>query len=401
MNLILIGLLLFEISLISFYEKKITPFTILGVPFFIVLVISYISSKIMSFIDVDPFIIVLWIICMLVFWIGGQFGKLIALPIKFNTYCLHKKNRDLLIFFITTFLALLLLFNAIRIAVTLDNPMLISTDYYSKQIVLGIYEWVRTLNMIFLIYLLGNINKNKKKFLIPIILILLTLFIFQIKGMIIMPIMAGIIYRVLNGNMKINKNLVLIIIVLSIATFLIVYALPYLFSKQFDFVFSKDFLEFIFNHILSFLNSGILGFSAKYKQGAFIADSQRLQIVAPFMNILRHFTDWNRYSIENAPLLINYSEGFSSNVGTIFGTFYIHLKGFCTYLFAFFLGFLSYFQMNLANKSKNIWDKIIYCNLLSILAFGWFEYYFWHQYIISMFIIMLIFSLLSKLKIKY
>lgn len=399
MNFIFTLLLLFEIMFIIFIERSITPFSLLAIPFFIVLLISIFSNLVLNFVSVNTFCIVLWIICLFSFWIGGLLSFNLTNKLSLNNIDEKKKVVGFLICIFSILFSILILIRAIKLISTLSNPILISTDFYSKQIVSDGYEWFRTLLMIFLIFLIGNVSVNRIYYFIPILFILCTLFIFQIKGMILMPIVGGVLYKTIFCNVKIRIRTVIFIVLISILTFFITYSLPYLFSQQYEFVFNINFIKKITSQFVAFFNSGILGFSSKLSNNYNISNHNKMQIIAPFMNILRHMFGWERYTISNQSYLINYKEQIGSNVSTIFGTFYLHLDLLWTIIFAFLLGFLSYFSMFFSKKSDNVWDKIFCCNLLSILIFGWFEYYFWHQYIISMFIIIIIFSFLSKISV--
>lgn len=397
MLFISIAPLLFLIICVISYEKKITPFTVLSVPFLFIALISIFSSISLDFIEFDLFIIYLWIICLIFFYIGGRVGLSIINQIKIESIA-YKSSGYILIFLFSTILSLILLYNSVSIALDHPNPIYISTDEYATEISSGIYEWIRTFNMIFLVYLIGNISIRKVIFIIPITIIILNLLIFQIKGMLLMPVLAGIMYRLIFQNDNLKFINIFYIGITGIFFVFLIYSLPFLFSGQYDYVFSSDFISNVINKVFGFLNAGILGFSAFYNSNIIISDHQSLQIIAPFMNILRHIVGWERYVIEMAPLSINDAEMIYSNVGTIFGTFYLHTNFFFTCLFAFFVGFLSYCLMQISVKSKNSWARVMHVNLLSILFFGWFEYYFWHQYIISIFIILSIFSVISRLK---
>jgi hypothetical protein len=376
-------------------ERGVTPFKVLATPFFLIVVISYFSSEFLSFIDFDPFLILLWMISLIFFFIGGQFGIKASQMIRFKAYK-TAPVKGWVVFFTSTFFSSTLLFNSISVALSLENPILISTDEFSQEIAGGVYEWIRTFNMIFLIYLIGNITKDKKKFIFPIILIVLNLIIFQIKGMLLMPIIAGVFYRIINKNKAINLKTLMAFSLLGFFVFLTLYSLPYLAAGKFDHVFSNNFLESVVVKIFAFLNAGILGFDSQYANEI----TDKAQIVTPIMNVLRHFFDWDRHTVSTVSHVINYKEGLYSNVSTMFGTFYLHSNLFITSIFALFFGFLSYFQMSLAFKSNNSWDRVLYVYILSILSFGWFEYYFWHQYILSTILIMMVFSFLSRFKIN-
>lgn len=333
----------------------------------------------------------------MMFFIGGRIGQSLINKIKIKSYT-DKSSSSFLIFLFATILSILLLYNSASVALAHPNPIYISTDEYSDEISSGIYEWIRTFNIIFLIYLIAHISRKKFFFLIPILIIILNLLIFQIKGMLLMPLMAGLMYRLIYNNSYLKFVNIFYIVIMGIIFVFLIYSLPFLFSGQYDYILNTDFIINIINKVFGFLNAGILGFSAFYSSNLIISDYQSLQIIAPFMNILRYIGGWERYTIEMVPLSINDTEIIYSNVGTIFGTFYLHTNFLITCLFAFLIGFISYSLMQISAQSKNSWDKILHVNFLSILFFGWFEYYFWHQYIISIIIILIIFAIISRLK---
>ena len=148
------------------------------------------------------------------------------------------------------------------------------------------------------------------------------------------------------------------------------------------------------NSISNYMFAGVLAFDYSDKKSF---DKQGVDyLLSPFNNLLRRVTGWERVSISNDyRKTISVSDGVTSNVRTIFGTIYLHTNLFITLLAAFIIGGIS--RLLYEFRNLNIYFRLSYGFFSSVLIFGFFEYYFWHQYIITLISVPFLIGIISTL----
>ena len=268
------------------------------------------------------------------------------------------------------------------------------TDQFTKDYGQGISFLLRIFSFIGLIYFIGVADKGLNFKYIILIIFIVPLLMYQVKGMLILPILAGILFRNYTGKLKLSLKLASYIIFIIFGSFFILYSIPIIIQMGSIEEINADFFIKQFDKIFQYFYSGVLSFSYALRNNI---NFQNLNngniIVAPFWNILRRFTGWERVASVVTPIFlpINKSGTYTSNVFTIFGTVYLYLGLVKTMVLSFLLGLLNYYYRYLAYKDNNILYKINYFFNSAILMIGWFDYMYYHTYVWGMlFVIMVI-----------
>jgi hypothetical protein len=160
-----------------------------------------------------------------------------------------------------------------------------------------------------------------------------------------------------------------------------------------------EFMDFIYKHFFFYLFSGPLGFSEMLKN-KWVATGDASPMFAPFLNIFHLFTGEEMISPINKLRVVITPNYVGTNVFTFFGTMYFYLGKVNGIIFTFVIG-LSYYSLYfLGILLRKNWLIITVFILLTLLAFGWFEYYLYHLMVIEIPVFCLLMSICLEKKVK-
>lgn len=383
-------------------EKKyngtyFTPYFFLVVPFLIVISINVLLSSSTIFYKVDSYSILLWMLYSLFFWVGSLFF-----------YPITKKRENLtidkasffskLIINIGIVSSILLIIIGINL-IAANNIHYFGSDDFSGEYGQGISAYLRIFSIISTIYYIAVVNKSFKYRYITMIIFIVPLLLYQIKGMLLIPIIGGLIFRIYIGNLKISFRFISILLVLIFMSFITLYSLPIVLQTGSFEELDKDFFAKQFEKIFQYLFSGVLGYSYALVNEINFEHLDGNIIISPLWNILRRVTGWDRVESVLTEISFPISENgeYFSNVFTIFGTVNLYWGGLYTSIYSFILGLINYLYKFLAFNNKNIMFKINYFFNLAILAFGWFDYMYNYSYIWILLIITFLLYCIERL----
>jgi len=158
--------------------------------------------------------------------------------------------------------------------------------------------------------------------------------------------------------------------------------------------------EFVYNRFSSYLTAGVFGFS----QDAYLhfPDKGEFEIlISQFVNLAKTVTgDKDLLSSVNEHPLLTCSNvaAAPTNVRTLFGTIYIYTNWLSFSLYTLVLSTLMYMLKVIAMRCKNVYVNGIFFFECSLLAMGWFEFYFFHLAVIEIPVIFLIYALIAPKK---
>ncbi|SFA59029.1 oligosaccharide repeat unit polymerase [Anoxybacillus pushchinoensis] len=368
-------------------EKKkfgnlFTPYFFLVIPFLVICFLNIILGSLLGFKIINYKIILYWILYSTVFFIGGTLlFPFTNKDLKYENSSINNNKNNNIVSIFSILISLYLIKAAFDLISTHPSIHYIASDLFAKDYGQGILAYLRVGAMICLIYLIGFYERVNIIMGISIIITLIPFLIYQVKGIILIPIIAGIIFRTMLGNLRSSLKLIIISLSLGIIIFIVVYSIPYIYMRDFDNIMNKNFILEKLRDIFAYLFSGILGFSGYLESGMnTIGDSQR--IIAPLWNLLRHITYWDRVDsvVTEYFFPIDKDNLKVSNVFTLFGTIHIYLGVWVSIFISILIGFISYIFKMWSNNSV-VWLKVNYCFNLSILSFGWFDYNYYHSYI--------------------
>jgi hypothetical protein len=220
----------------------------------------------------------------------------------------------------------------------------------------------------------------------------------MVKGTIIIPIMAAILFRLYAGRMRLNLTLVLSVLIGALVVFFLIYmVIPIMGNGG---IADMDLVEFVTKHFVHYFTSGTFGWSYDLDQG--IPDQKGFAyIVAPFVNIYNTLTGQeiilpvNRFYWNVGDTMTTYT-----NVRTFFGTLYIYSDALQFITYTLILSTFIYAWKVWALVTRNIYLHVILFYYCGLLAMGWFEFYFFHLDTIEIPLITLFYMWASKWRLS-
>jgi oligosaccharide repeat unit polymerase len=389
------------------FPSRITPFLCLSLPFIVVTLLAKILSPILKFVSLNIDTVFILTIYLIIFWIGGLFAwksfSFLKLKKIAHDNIKYEKIYEKRILVWSVLLSLFLIYSANMIMRNYGNIMAVDPDVFAQDFGKGIYGWVRILCVIFMIYIIGTVKLNKKITIIALIITIIPFILYQVKGILLIPLVAGIIYRIVLKKDKITVYRLSQLAIIFIFFFLLTYMVPYIIAGRYDLIFNKYFIFYQLRHIFKNLFSGILAFSEAIRLNLSIPENEKYTVFAPIYNVLRRFIGGERmYNLTQYFVtidLLNQSSG--SNVHTVFGTLYLFIGPIFTGITSFIMGFVGYLFYRLANSLNNFWLTINYSFYCSILFFGWFDYYFRLAFPFICIFLMIVLAIYTELKVKF
>lgn len=393
---------------VGVYRQRITPFTMLAIPFTVVLALAVFFAEPLGFVAVDPGITVLWMLGLFSFWVGnltfvfGSHGRrhVLALPCDRKALDEHQVIRVAKLF---GWLSLAVSVVAIMIAVMNLGFGSIGTTEFSRIFSSGIAGHSVVVGSAVLLLLLGTVQKDQPKTIILILLLLIVSLLYSVRSWALIPIIGGAIYRILTGRLKITAGMVISIVVVGFTVFSSKYILGWLVSDS-SLLLQEGNQLFLIRHFLAYIFAGILGGSEAIRIGfSSLTGANAATMFSPIITVMNLFANnaFGTVQIINPNYLrTSYEFEELSNVFTLFGTAQFHLGLVGMLLYGLGLGLACGWIYRRAIRTWRTIAMSVWSYIAACLFFSWFEMYFWHLNILEIPAILILISLLSRLKLK-
>lgn len=285
---------------------------------------------------------------------------------------------------------------------TINNLVQITYPTFQNNFGGGIFFYLRLINIVIITYFIGSRKKYSKKDISIIVYCLLPLILGLVKGILLIPLLSGVVLRLFIFEEKINIKLCFKIVIIGIVVFIGTYVIEDGLNdvnQLFNITFYLEKIENIFLYIIS----GINGFSINI-QKTFIHNNVINPTFAPFNNLFSDIlgTDY----ISNIPTIqanlgdYTYNFNLSTNTNTYCG-FLIIYNG---YFKGVFIGICwAIFSAIIYNLAINtgLFTKIAYSIWSFTLIMSCFDYWYLHSYwFYLLFIIFIFFKFKKGIKIK-
>lgn len=400
LNIIILISFLIEVGVLTYFEKKIwntiyTPLNFLMLPYTLVLLVTIIAAGKMGYVDFYFPSILLWSIGLLLFFIPS-----IVWSIYFNRkYRFIKNEVETLSInrpLIVLIQVLIFLFALRLISVIGSSEYFIGSDEFGVEYCGGgLWGHLRVLTSPLLMILIFQVDKKHKIYWLYIICLLVINTLYQVKGWVIIPCVAGIALRLYSNKMKLNSFLFFKIFLFGYLIFQLSYALTLTVAG--DSTFGVDFVEEISGHFFHYLTSGTFGLSMDMKNG--FPDRRTIEVIlAPLYNLHNIISGEELVSSLNPLFYYPFKNG--TNVRTFFGTLYINTTYFQFVIYIWVFSSLMYILRIISVISKNIMINIMYFFLSSMICMGWFDFYFASLEAFELPLILVFFIFLQKIVIK-
>jgi hypothetical protein len=385
-NLLFLSLLSIQAYLQARYDHRrlhtwLTPFTILSVPFIIICFSAIIIASQFGYIHFRIEVILLWQACLFFFWIGSFPALHLFKRIDFKSSW-DDSNRSGIGSMILGICAILIMGYDLYINLSEYGSLSVIMLLNKNELILGsgIASYGQVLGMLVLVVYIGTLQKRDVWKIIFSLILVGEIFMISVKGLLILPLIAGILARTLAFRWKLTGAKIFVaatvIFIISVTNYLVRSSA----SEEVYYQEKNTFVETA-GHITDYLLSGPLTLSGNFAAEKTIIDEHdALLVYAPFVNLWNRLTGNYEESLRpEGVLMIDIREGVESNVNTLFGTIYLYRGISETILLAIILGFGTSFLYRSARNIKNIWFLAGTCLIFAGLAVGWFEYYYWHS----------------------
>ena len=397
-DIVILCAFLAEVILLMHIEKRLwgtlfTPLNALSLPFTAILLITLCLPSSLGFV---PFYFP-----SLLIWAGGL--ALMAIPSWLLGYGFRKRygtaepvveppKKELL--FLLATLVLIMPFG-LRLREMMANSLdLLGSDEFGENFAeFGVFGHL--LHFLFACSVLCFACVRKERRLLPIAVIVLIAalaFINQVKSWVFIPIIAGFWMCLAGKKMKLSLRFLLSLVIGGLVLFVGSYLAIFILGNGLEY--NEHMAEYIGEHIMHYLTSGVLGLSEDLRRGILEAQDPNV-LFAPFVNLIHFFTGDAYVNVVNPYFIeISTNNSLADNVRTYFGTIYIYSPVPVYCLIVVLLGFFFYLIRIAALRAQSVYISAIDGWFCALLVMGWFEYYLFHLtsfevplYLLLMFII--------------
>ena len=403
-NILILCAFLIEVVLLARMEKALwgtlfTPLNALSLPFTGILLFTICLPASMGFV---PFYYP-----SLLIWMGGLL--LMAIPSWLLGYGYRKRygEPDYACapiaherFFMIAVLLLIVPF-AFRLRTMMATSLdLFGSDEFGENFaVYGVFGHLLVFLSACSILLFSLIRKSQR--LLPIALIALIAalaFVNQVKSWVIIPLLAGLWICLMTNRIGLSLKLIIPVFVGGITLFVSSYLVIFILGA--GATYDAHMGEYIGEHVVHYLCSGVLGLSEDVRRGIVEAADPDM-LFAPFINLVHSITGDPYISPINPHFFeINTNTTLDDNVRTYFGTIYVNCSVGLYGLIVLFWGCVYYAIRMLTLRTRSIFVAAIDAWFCALLCMGWFEYYFFHVTTFEVPICLLLLLLLNQLSIR-
>ena len=395
--------ILVEAAVLCYMEYKIwksiyTPLNFLMLPYVIVLLITImVAGGELGFVEFCYPSIFIWNVGLLIFFLPSAFlGYLITRSGKsvVSKYPDDKIPLSLVVIF---FVIALLFVVHLRGVLGSSAESLGSDEFGEDFSGGGIWGHLRILTIPLLMMCIYYVSK-KKWWLWPVIIVFFMVSMLnQVKGWVIIPVLAAMAMRIYAGKTRLTMKFILYLLSGVFLVFFTSYALSILLvqSRGVD----DAFLDFIFMHFMHYLTSGTFGWSMDVQLGLPDDTGNFQNVIAQFVNLFKLTVGDKELVAPINPLYFN--PGWSlTNVRTIFGTLYINSNWIAFTLYLLFLSSCMYLMRVATVRFNNIYLYTIYFFFCGMLFMGWFDFYFAGVIVFELPIMLVLLLILEKVLYK-
>lgn len=382
-DMLIVVSIVLEIIVLGYLELKAwktiyTPLNFLMLPYLIVLIFTVAVSGRIDFVEFYYPSVFIWSIGLLLFAIPSYaLAALLPKEKCQGTYVVKEKELPKIITYFSLFVCLLFLW---RLRQTLASSAgIIGSDEFGEDFCGGgLWAHLRKLTMPLLIMLLYYANSKRWLEWILIVLLLGINFLYQVKGWIIIPCVCAVALRLYTGKTKLTFKLFLYAVLGGFLVFSLSYLLALVVAGTGE---VGQIMKFAFGHFFHYFTSGTFGLSMDALHS--FPDKGSFEIIiTPFVNIANQLAGSDELVSPINPYY--YHTGIDlTNVRTFFGTLFIHSNPLQFVIYTWFVSALLYLLKIATMNFNSLYLIMVLFFECSLLAMGWFEFYFFHLDVIE------------------
>lgn len=395
--------LLVEVAVLFYLEYKTwgtyyTPLNFLMLPYVVVLLITVmLAGNALDFVGFYYPSIFIWNVGLLLFALPSLLiGTLLQCKeLPFRSKCVDGKFPSVLVPLLVV-LSILFIWH-LKSIINSSAESLGSEEFGEEFSGGGLWGHLRLMTLPLMMMCIYYVSK-KNWWLWPVIIVfLLVSALNQVKGWVIIPVLAAMSMRIYFGKTRLSMKLLSYVVLGAFVVFFASYALSILVVQERGV--SDEFMEFIFKHFFHYLTSGTLGWSMDVQLGIPDDGGSFDNIIAQVVNLCKSFTGDKELVYPINPLYYNTGTTLT-NVRTIFGTLYINSSWIVFAIYTLFLSTCMYLMKVLMTRRNNIYLSTIYFFFCAMLFMGWFDFYFSGIIVLEFPVIVTAFWVLEKIVCK-
>lgn len=356
----------------------ITPTSVLAVPYTFVVLLAWMLADTFGFYPLYVPSVSVWMLGLALFWFGGT---VMAIPLTGHlrrswargAFRFEKDAQKFAIRFLWVAYPLVLL-RLISLLGSLGGIQGLATDAFTTLYGRGLYAHIMVVSYPLLIFLIGTVNRRQYLVILTIFLGLGLVFVYQVKSWMVVPILAGLLYRWSSGRLKLTLKFSIFFLLLTIGLFFGSYLVGFGASDP-SLLLKPDVYLFLARHFANYLFAGVLAFSQAVERQLEFSLSPA-QVFAPLVNVYRVLMGGELISQINPNFLSLGYIGQTSNVNTLFGTLVLFLGVIGAALYVVLMAVLIYAIYLTSRLTRNCWFNVLWCFIAGMLIVGWFDFYF-------------------------
>lgn len=369
----------------TYFGTYWTPTPLLLVPFTGVVSAHFLFGELLGFVRLAPDIIAVWIVGSFVFWAAGHGLRQISTGARPVTVPVDPPRGEDTATSVTLWsifgglVSIVLLAHAIGLLHELGGINAVASQNFQDQWGAGWPAHIRTALIVVIIMVIGSAKRWSFLVVASLTLMLSVILLYQSKGALLAPLMAGSIYRVLVGKFVPKVRHFVGVVVGGFVLFQLIYLVGWA-ALDPSSLLKADVYAFFSLHFMSYLFSGILGFSESLRLGATWLDPGGILLFAPIHNLFGVVLDFPAVMVAELAQdrYVQIAEhGGTSNVNTLFGTIVLAAGPLYGVIVVVVLSVISHAMFLGWVRNSNRWLLVAYCYWGGLLIFAWFEYYFW------------------------
>ncbi len=367
-----------EVVLLAVMEIKLwgTVYTPLNIVMLPTALVVFLSIWVVNTYQLYPFYapcLFVWMAGLLFFALPSYFfRRLTPSPTATAPATMPELPNDRLVFAIGMAICLVFLLH-LRSALSNTASMVGSDEFADEASSHGFWGHLFCLvifsNIISMVYL----SKKRWYFAILLLLGLAICVINQVKGWVIIPLIAGLFINIYLNRIHLSTRLVLSILVGGSAFFFLSYYLSLVVSE--DQELSDNIIFFIFKNFLHYITSGILGLSMDMDRGI-IEPEDPGYLFSVFINFYNAIADEPMLSSLNSIYFATTWEGHLNNVRSFMGTTLIFGGKWLFPVIVMLVSSAAYAIRTCWLRSKSLSWLLVDGWMSAILAMAWFDWYF-------------------------
>ncbi len=207
----------------------ITPFNLIALPYVVVVWLASLFAPALGFVALEQTSMSIWIVGLLLFWVGSLpvaviAGSAMRANLRYQQPIAYEKLSIKLALILAWACIPLMLYRFLTVG---GFSSMASEDDYLRLYGGGLVGHLMTLCYLLLVVLINSLHKKNKFVWITTAVLFFLLLMYPVKSWLFMPVIAGLIYRIVSGRLKASLKIASILLVIVPGMFLAAYTVVF------------------------------------------------------------------------------------------------------------------------------------------------------------------------------